>query len=85
MTISIDDPRLDFINPDRKAPRGRECQTMIGCWWIYVEGRGVAIYSRHFPQCNPVKEVAEKLRDKLYPWAEVRFFQSVIVSYGNQK
>lgn len=51
----------------------------VNHWWCYVEGRGLMFYrvARKMkylsPQCNSDKDVATIVRDKLYPWADLRF------------
>lgn len=45
-------------------------------WWIVRDGC-VLFFCKFAPQCNPNKEITERLRDRLYPGAEVRFLPVV--------
>lgn len=45
----------------------------VDCYWIVIE-ENILFYNKFSPQCNPNKNLTEKLRDNLYPNAEVRHF-----------
>jgi len=46
-------------------------QVWVNNYWIVVD-ECLLFYKKTSPQCNLNKEIAEKVRDKLYPGAEVR-------------
>lgn len=47
-------------------------------WWCFHPERGAVFYRIHpkskyvSPQCNQSREVAESIRSRLYPWAELK-------------
>lgn len=64
------------------------CQIIKDRWFVVTPGSKMLIFwqpdkkrygklTGASPQCNSTKEIAESLRDKMYPWAEVKFFERV--------
>lgn len=45
---------------------------MTDRWWIVVDG-DVLFFEGRAPQCNSRQDIAEHLRDKLYPGADVKY------------
>lgn len=45
-------------------------------WWI-VQDEHLLFFRGFSPQCNAIKEIAERIAKKLYPEADVRFFETV--------
>lgn len=45
-------------------------------YWIIVD-ECILLYKGHSVQCNVNKEIADKIRDRLYPGKEVRFLPLV--------
>lgn len=49
----------------------------VNYWWCYHSDRGAVFFklwrNNVSPQCNQSQELAEAIRKKLYPWAELRF------------
>lgn len=78
VSVSEDDTRLSYIPFDEAVePMGGTIECRKDRWWIVHPQRGLIIWKGFSPQCNHDKGIAERVRDKLYPWAEVRFFPSV--------
>ena len=48
-------------------------------WWIAHPDKGLIFYRKHSPQCNANEEIARRLKEKLYPWAEVVHMPFVFV------
>lgn len=46
-------------------------QVWVDYYWVVVD-ECLLFYKKTAPQCNSNKELTEKVRDKLYPGAEVR-------------
>jgi len=46
-------------------------QVWVDCYWIVVD-ECLLFYKKTAPQCNSDKRIAELVRNKLYPEAEVR-------------
>ena len=53
-----------------------EARVLTNSYWIVVD-ECVLMYKGRSPQCNMNKEIAERVRDRLYPDAEVRFIPLV--------
>jgi len=51
-------------------------QVWVNYYWVVVD-ECILFYKRTAPQCNSNKELTERVRDKLYPGAEVRFIPLV--------
>jgi len=49
-------------------------------WWITDEEGNLYFYQGNSPQCNPHKEVAEKIRDKIHKGKLVELIPVVYVS-----
>ena len=51
-------------------------QAFCDRWWIVRDGN-ILFHDGYAPQCNSNKEIAERIRDKLYPDADVQFLPVV--------
>lgn len=55
-------------------------------WWSVHPERGLIFYSNQrrpclenaSPQCNSSEGTAKYLQEKLYPWAQLRYFETVL-------
>jgi hypothetical protein len=87
MAIEHDDPRLIYLPFDQVNKAQGSCEVFRDAWWIVHPEKGLVFHNSAFrkglkeaaPQCNRDKNVAEYLRPKLYPWAEVRQIPLVTV------
>lgn len=80
-----DDPRLVFVKRERATTPIDGGTVLANRWWCFVEGRGVLFYrptpkAKHLaPQCNWSQDIAERICERLYPWATVEYFPVVYV------
>lgn len=44
-------------------------------WWVIVDGDAL-FYHGYAAQCNANKEIVDRIRDKLYPGADVTFIET---------
>jgi hypothetical protein len=87
MTIAIDDPRLEFLPFDSvdKAKPG-PCQLYLNFWWVTHPDRGIVFWcptkrrDYTMPQSNRDENVAKMIAMRLYPWAEVKLIERVLVN-----
>jgi len=82
--IAETDSRLSFIPVDAESPEG-EVIHRKNRWWIVHPEKGLLIWRGFSAQCNSDKRIAESLRDRLYPWAEVRFIPSVFTREAEER
>ena len=85
--MNEDDPRLIYIPFDKiitEAPSG-VVKHYKDSYWITHPDKGIAIYKTNSkfssPQCNVDKNIVEILREKIYPWAEIKLFPSVFLPF----
>jgi hypothetical protein len=75
--VAEDDSRLVFVPLDELAtPPAGIIEHLLNYWWIMHPSKGAVFYrfdhpKRLHPQANMNKSVSLKIRDDLYPWAEV--------------
>lgn len=88
MILEQDDPRLRFMPRADILKASGVVFVYRDFWWITHPAKGLVFYESDtkkksitsaFPQRNSNKDVAEMLRGRMYPWAEVTFFSMVIV------
>jgi len=79
--IDKSDPRIAFVPEDQAAtPPAGLIEHMKDRWWVTHPVEGLVFYvtrGLHSPQRNSNETITRHLRDKLYPWAEVKFIPSV--------
>jgi hypothetical protein len=88
MEISQDDPRLVFMPFDQVAAAKGFCNVVRDRWFVVHPERGLLFFQTDkrrigkllgaAAQCNANKQIATRIRDKMYPWAEVRQFALVM-------
>lgn len=86
MAIEADDPRLLFLPFDQIEKGTGVCNVIRNSWWSVHPEKGLIFWKRYVqddiqrasPQCNSVKEIADQVAGKLYPWAEIRQIPLVI-------
>lgn len=82
-----DSPRLRFVSlGDLALPPAGLCWHYKDQWWAVDPQRGLIFWQQRnsmwrSPQCNRQEAATRKLVAKFYPWAEVRFFESIIVKH----
>lgn len=76
MSVAETDSRLRFMPlEDATAPKSGEVFCYRDHWWVVHPSRGLVLWNfgKHdAPQCNVNKAITERIRDKMYPWAEVQ-------------
>ena len=87
--IEEDDPRIVYMPEAHVTAAKGTTQAFHGAWFSVHPERGLMFYqsqkSRYgnlrgaAPQCNQDKRIAESLTRKLYPWAEVKQFDLVLM------
>ncbi len=83
MTLNHDDPRLRFISLDKAIiPPPGLIEHLDDRWWAVHPTKGLIFYrprGMNFdsPQCNSNENITKDLRDRLYPWADIKFIPSV--------
>jgi len=84
MAVDIEDPRWIWLPIEDAEQAYDGDRVFMDKWWICTH-KGLAFWSanrkRSFahPQCNNNEVVATTIRNKLYPWAEVRKYHKVYV------
>lgn len=86
--IAQDDLRLVFMKEEDVLNATGFCQILKDRWFVIhpgtrelifwqpeVKRRGKLIGAS--PQCNSSENTAKYIRDKMYPWAELKFFERV--------
>lgn len=84
MAVAEDDPRLTFIKLDEATiPPGGIIEHHKAKWWCVCPRRGLIFWRPDkkyswpgAPQCNSNEEVTRRFRERMYPWAELRFLPS---------
>ncbi len=83
---SPDDPHLTYLPlSDVTTYPGRHARLYRNAWWVVHPERGVVLFSLNpfsdvfSPQCNDNETIARSLQEKLYPWAEVKQIELVIL------
>lgn len=85
----IEDSRLVFLPVETASePKdGLPQRCLKDYWWIFEPTRGILFYrqtakSKHLsPQCNSNRVIAEQIRSRLYPWAEIKQVPKVFVDW----
>lgn len=86
--ISIEDPRLDFVSIEKATtPIGGRPFVYTNRWWIASPDKTKILFLRPFKgttgyahaQCNEIRAIAESIRSRLYPWAELIYLECVYV------
>lgn len=80
-----DDPRLVFVPIETAIkPPGGIIMHLVKRWWSMHPQKGIIFWRPDkkvrypgFPQCNSQETLARDICNRLYPWAEVRFLESV--------
>lgn len=86
MAYEPDNPKLVYLPFDKLSYYTGIVMHLRNHWWSVHPERGLIFWSgekhpsieRGSPQCNANEVTARSLRDKLYPWAELRYFMSVL-------
>ncbi len=68
-------PNLVFVSEARiSTVADGEVTILRDHWWISHPGKGLLFYDprRMTPQCNRNPEITTRIRDAIYPWAEIR-------------
>ena len=82
------DSRLVFLKEEDVMNATGYCQILKDRWFIVLpETRELVFWQPSkkregkligaSPQCNSSENVARHVRDKMYPWAEIKFFERV--------
>jgi hypothetical protein len=75
--VAEDSPALVFVPLDELAtPPPGIIEHLVNYWWLTHPMKGAVFYkfghpTRKHPQANMNKSIMLKIRDDLYPWAEV--------------
>lgn len=79
MTYEIRDPRL-FVAIQEDPQEGSVVYRKR--WWV-TDSEGNPLFWKsgrdwYAPQCNSREDIVRSIQEKLYPWAEVKYFEIVI-------
>ena len=69
-----DDPRLVFWSEDQWLASKGKVQAIHDSYWLADEQGRIVLYmvgKDMYPQCNRDLRVAEHIRDRMSPWAQV--------------
>lgn len=75
-SLHIDKKLLKHVTIEKATMVFDGATALCNRWWIVDDGC-ILFYRGRAPQCNSQKEIAEAIRDRLYPNAEVRFLPVV--------
>lgn len=86
--IAQDDLRLVFMKEEDVLNATGFCQIIRDRWFLVHPGTRELIFWQPVvkrrgkligasPQCNSSKSVAEKVKEQMFPWAEIKFFERV--------
>jgi len=83
MSIEINSENFVFV-PLEEAMRIPEglCTIYKNCYWITHPDKGILFYHFHrslYPQCNTDFDIADRIRNALYPWATIEKVDTVFV------
>ncbi len=74
--VDPSNPRLSFISLNELVDEPMEGAVLLrNVWWSIHPERGAIIWLHFHPQYNHHESISRSLTERLYPWAEVRFFQ----------
>lgn len=84
MDVNIE--KVRFMKESDVLSANGICQVYRDRFWIYCPARGLVFYTfqkrdgirEATPQCNSQEFITISLRDRMYPWAEVKFFPLVL-------
>lgn len=87
--LEITDPRLVFMKEEDVLSASGFCQILKDRWFVVhketkelvffqLESRRRGKFSGASPQCNSNEAIAISLRDRLFPWADIKFFERVV-------
>lgn len=87
--IEPDDPRLVFMPESAVVGANGTCNVMRDKFFCVHPEKGLVFWQlnrRRYgqlvgasPQCNTNKDIVISIRDKMYPWAEIKTFPIVLV------
>ncbi|QIG70562.1 hypothetical protein PP744_gp093 [Rhizobium phage RHph_N38] len=87
--IEPDDKRLVFLPETDILKASGTCDALRNRWFAVHPDKGLIFWQVEtrrqgqlrgaFPQCNSSKHITEDLITRMYPWAEVKFFDLVLV------
>jgi hypothetical protein len=85
MTFNVED--LIYLPESDVLKASGMCNVMRNRYWLVHPERGLIFYpfkkskdiKHSSAQCNSSKEVAEHFHKTMYPWAEIKFIETVIV------
>lgn len=89
MAYDQDDPRLVYMAESNVTSSKGSCDVMKNRWFAVHPERGLVFWQPNgrrkgqlvgsAPQCNSDKNIAERVVAPMFPWAEIKFFETVIV------
>lgn len=88
--IAQDDLRLVFLREEDIMEASGLCQIYKDMWFLVHPGTRELIFWQPdtkrrgkligaTPQCNTSETVALKVKERIYPWADIKFFPRVAV------
>lgn len=87
--VEQDDWRLVFMTESDVTAASGMCMAMRDRWFSVHPERGLLFWQDEkrrkgqvkgaSPQCNGAEAIARDLADKMYPWAETRFYPLVLM------
>jgi hypothetical protein len=80
MPTPEDNPRLFFLSVEKAVvPPPGIIEHIKDHWWSVHPTKGLIFWDKRArsPQANSNEDIARRLQQSLYPWAECRFIPSV--------
>lgn len=87
--VEQNDERLVFLPENEIMDGGGLCDVMRNRWFSVCPERGLIFWQHEkrrkgmlvgaSAQCNGAEATARAIQQKMYPWAEMRFYECVIV------
>ena len=88
MAFERDDPRIVCLPESEIMKSTGNCDVMRGRWFAVDPEKGLLFWQDRRsrwgklrgarPQCNGEKSIAERVIGQNFPWAEIKFFETVI-------
>jgi len=86
--IEQNDPRLVYMKKENILNHVGFCQIIKDRWFVVTPMSNMLIFYQPdrkrygsllgaSPQCNSNDEIITQLKDKMYPWADIMFFERV--------
>jgi len=76
MAMKVNEKLLTKVPIEKATTLFDGARVYANYWWVVRDGC-ILFFRKFAPQCNKNREITERLRDKLYPGADVQFLPVV--------